>query len=257
MEKNNLLITAQQLINMRFHLGHKKNRIHNSIIPFLEGYRNNIAILSIRIIIYSFYIIIKGLKELFAQKAVFFLASTQRDLPIYEYFKQYQSFVNKQEPSKMFVQGFMVDKWINGVFTNYFFFRKLINQIYSTEYLYLNSRDKNYFYYLEGVKKRHYFPVPEIVLLFGYNFDICKEFNILNIPIIGIYDTNGNNQKYTYGIPANDDSFETLQFFFELIVDCQTNAVRLEHKRFEQFCMIKLKAAIKRYKNALKKNVDI
>lgn len=242
MVKNNLLITAKQLLKIRFHLGHKKNQLNSSMVPYVYGFRRDITIFDVDKIIFSIKIIFQVLQEIFAKRGTFFLASTQKDLPVRDFFKFYRTYKNEDKLSNIFIHGYIIDKWINGVFTNYFFYRKLLEKITTQEILI--SRDKNYLKYLEGVKEQYYFPNPDIVFLFGYNKDTCKEFNLLNIPIIGLLDTNAKKEPYTYGIPGNDDSFEVLQFFFDLIEKAEEEGRNVEKIRFFKLCLFKVKKTI-------------
>jgi small subunit ribosomal protein S2 len=244
MEKNNLIITTEQLLKIRFHLGHKKNKLNTSMIPFIYGFRHNITIFHLEKIIFSLKIIYKALIEIFAKRGTIFLASTQKDLPIYDYFKHFMNIKNSDNESNIYIHGYIAYKWINGIFTNYFFYRKLMDQIVSVEKEFLNSRDKKYLKYLEGVQQRNYFPNPDLAVLFGYNVDACKEFNLLSVPVIGVLDSNAKKESYIYGIPGNDDSYEVLQFFFEFIKQTE-NAGRLyEKNEFYMLCLAKAKAKV-------------
>ena len=41
----------------------------------------------------------------------------------------------------------------------------------------------------------------------------------MNVPIIGICDTNANPDKVTYPIPANDDAVKSLTMMIDLVRD--------------------------------------
>jgi small subunit ribosomal protein S2 len=244
MEKNRLVITPEQLLLIRFHLGHKKNKINVSMIPFIYGFRHNITIFHLEKITHSLNVIYKGIVKLFAKHGTIFLASTQKDLPVYDYFKKFLERKNKDKDSNIHVHGFIAFKWINGIFTNYFFYRKLMDQITSVHEQLLNSRDKKYLKYLEGVQERNYFPHPDIAVLYGYNEDAAKEFNILAVPIIGILDSNATKESYFYGFPGNDDSFDVFQFFFEFLKKTELDGRYYEKQIFYSLMLFKSKKKI-------------
>jgi len=243
MEKNRFVITSEQLLLIRLHLGHKKNKINVSMIPFIYGFRHNIAIFDLEKIIFSLNIIYKGLVEIFSKKGTMFLASTQKDLPTSDYFKSYLNKKNSNKESNIFIHGFIAYKWINGIFTNYIFYRKLMDYIVSVHEQFLNSRDKKYLKYLEGVQQRNYFPHPDLAILFGYNEDAAKEFRQLSIPVVGVLDSNAEKEAYVYGIPGNDDSFEVLQFFFNYLIDAEKER-RINEKN--QFALLSISKAKKK-----------
>jgi len=244
MVKNNLIIAPEQLLKIRFHLGHKKNKLNTSMVPFVQGFRHNITIFSLEKIVYSLKIIYKALIQIFAKRGTIFLSSTQKDLPIYDYFKNFLIIKNDDDESNIYVHGFIAFKWINGIFTNYFFYRKLMDQIISVEPEFLNSRDKKYLKYLEGVQQRNYFPNPDLALLFGYNEDACKEFNLLSVPIIGVLDSNATKESYLYGIPGNDDSYDVLNFFFKLLKTTEHAGRLYEKNQFYLLCLAKAKSKV-------------
>lgn len=244
MVKNNLMVTTEQLLKIRFHLAHKKNKLNPKMIPFVYGFRHRITILNLEQIAFNLKVISKGLIEIFAKRGTIFLASTQSNLPIYEYFKNWMKIKNNDIDSNIYVNGFIAFKWINGLYTNYFFYRKLMDQITAVSEKSLNSRDKKYLKYLEGVQQRNYFPVADLAVLFGYNIDAVKEFNLLQIPIVGLIDSDANKDKFTYGIPGNDDSIEVFQFFVEYIKMAEFAGRKYEKYCFQLLCLSKLERLV-------------
>lgn len=246
-KKNKFLITTKQLIKIQFPIGHKKSDLTKSMNPYIYGFRNRIVLFDLEKIIFSLKVVFNALKLIFSKRGMFFLASTQKNLPVYDFFNEYSKFkkANLTKEANIDIYGFMTDKWINGIFTNNFFYRKLMDIINSTPDEFLNSRNKKYKKYLRGVQEKYFFLYPDIAILFGHNENACKEFNNLRIPLIGLLDSNGRPEFYDYMIPGNDDSVEVLQFFFEFLEKAEKEGRFLECLIFYKLSVVKIKGGSK------------
>jgi ribosomal protein S2 len=63
--------------------------------------------------------------------------------------------------------------------------------------------------------------LPEVIVVVDANHEITavREARLLEIPVIGIVDTNTNPNSVDYPIPANDDSIRTIQLIISAISD--------------------------------------
>ena len=55
-----------------------------------------------------------------------------------------------------------------------------------------------------------------------------KEANALNVPIVGIVDTNSNPSNIDYPIPGNDDSTRSIQYYCRLVSDAVLKGIEIE-----------------------------
>ncbi len=53
----------------------------------------------------------------------------------------------------------------------------------------------------------------------NYEKTALLEANKLNMPVIGIVDTNSDPDKIDYIIPGNDDSTDSINFFMNIIAE--------------------------------------
>jgi len=68
--------------------------------------------------------------------------------------------------------------------------------------------------------------IPNIFFISNVNYykSIILESSKLNFILIGLLDTNNSNVGLTYPIPCNDDNYNSINFFFNLIVNSIDNS---------------------------------
>ena len=126
-------------------------------------------------------------------------------------------------------------RWIGGILTNYKTVKKNIDKMKNLENLLsdkekisnftkkeylklqktLNKLNRN----IGGIKNMEKLPDAIFVSDVQYNDIAIKEAKILNIPIIGIVDTNNSPENINYIIPGNDDSLKANYLYISSIAD--------------------------------------
>ena len=73
---------------------------------------------------------------------------------------------------------------------------------------------------------------PGVVFVFDVITDqnAVKEANKLNIPVIGLTDTNADPTNITYPVPANDDAIKTLQLMADYVAQAIANGQAKQKK---------------------------
>ncbi|HIH2763616.1 MAG TPA: 30S ribosomal protein S2 [Candidatus Azoamicus sp.] len=71
----------------------------------------------------------------------------------------------------------------------------------------------------EGIKNLDTLPNAIFVIDVNYEKTAVLEANKLNIPVIGIVDSNSNPDNIEYVIPGNDDSTDAINFLLDIISD--------------------------------------
>jgi small subunit ribosomal protein S2 len=242
---NNIInLTTTQLFKARLHLGHKNNKLNLNMLVYLLGNRHNINIFNLQHILISLRIIFKAISEVVKQRGHFFLIGTNNDLPMIEifyYFLAKYSKLNLNE-SNFFITGFVGSKWVGGSFSNWKGTFQFIEYIEKAPFLKKKStRYQNYLQNLQGLNKDSKKPIPDFVFLFNNDQTALNEINNLNIPVIGITDTNTNPTPFLYNLPGNDDSLESIQFFCNFLEKAILEGKQKDQERFFLFCLKKLK----------------
>jgi len=175
----------KQLFSYNVHLGHHKTRWNPQVSPFLYGIRNNVHIINLE---YTFYMLRRSLyfiKEIIANRGnILFLNLT---IGTYKYL------LKKLNKTGQFVANF---KYIGGLLTNF----RNVKSCYRT------------------LRKMKRLPSAIIVTKLSACPTIVQEAKKLNIPIIGIVDSNNNPNNFTYPIPGNAESIVSIKFYYALFI---------------------------------------
>ena len=138
---------------------------------------------------------------------------------------------------------YVENRWLGGLLTNYKTIKNSINKLKELE----NNIEKNNLKYLtkkemlntnkqlnklklkfNGIK--HMESIPDALFIIDVNYEktALLEANKLNIPVIGIVDTNSNPDKIDYIIPGNDDSTDSINFFLNIITEQIINVKKIK-----------------------------
>jgi len=126
-----------------------------------------------------------------------------------------------------------VERWLGGTLTNYSTIKKSIKRlqllekegsnIYENltkkEIQMLNRERIKLADQHRGIKDMKRLPDVIIVVDAHHEITAVKEARLLEIPVIGIVDTNTSPNSVDYPIPANDDSIRTIQLIISAIAD--------------------------------------
>jgi len=72
---------------------------------------------------------------------------------------------------------------------------------------------------LQGIRGMDSLPDALVVVDTARESIAVAEARRLNIPVVGIIDTNGDPSKIDYPIPANDDSIRSIRIVLQNLVD--------------------------------------
>ncbi len=246
---NIINLTTNQLFKARIHLGHRVNSLDLNMLVYVLGTRHNINIFNLQQILICLRIVFKAISEIVKQRGHFFLIGTNQDLPMIEifyYFFYKYSNININEKN-FYITGFVGSKWVGGTFSNWHGTFKFIDHIKKSSVNKQNSiRYKKYLKNLQGLNKQtKKKPIPDFVFLFNNDKDALNEINNLNIPVIGITDSNTNPKNYLYQLPGNDDSLESIQFFCNFIEKAILDGKKQDQENFFLYCLKKIKKYIK------------
>jgi len=179
-----LAFTFRQLIGAHTHLGHRVNSVDSRGMEGLLGERNGFYVINLLKTIFSFKSAANVITSVVSKrgKVVFsnldkFVVSTLPD-----YVKQFS------------LRYSIAKRKLPGILTNFIFTRR-------------NFADF-----------RHSCQIPSFALAFtSYDHHILREADILNLPSLGIFDSDTNPIGHAfYAAPGNDDSFFAKLFYTRL-----------------------------------------
>lgn len=213
--------TLTELLDAGAHFGHKKEKSFPRAKQFTYTIRDNVYVINLEITLERLEKAIKFLSgEIGEGKTVLFVGTKQQAK---------EAVKNTALDLNM---PYMVERWLGGTLTNFETIRKSLNTLNELEEL-VKSEEVNSFtkkerkrieekkdklnLLFEGIKDLK--SLPDIIFI----VDTAKESvavleaRKINIPIVGICDTNANPDLINIPIPANDDSKNTIELIMKKI----------------------------------------
>ena len=216
----------QDLIEAGVHFGHKSQRWNPKMSKYIHSTRENVHIIDLGITIGMLTDALKVIKETISKGGKILFVATKkqaagriRDLAI--------------ETDQFYVNH----RWLGGMLTNWSTINKSIKKMKELEELKLNPKNEftkkeilkitnkheKLLRSLNGISKMK--KSPDLLFIIDTRLEhiAVAEAKNLNIPIIGIVDTNCDPDVIDYPIPGNDDSRRSINLYCKLISETITN----------------------------------
>ena len=223
-------LKIEDLLEAGVHFGHNVRRWNPKMENYIFGVRNNIHIFDLRITLEALNTSLVKIHETASKSGKILFVGTKKQCS--------ETVKELAETSNNF---FVNKRWLGGTLTNWKTISNSINRLndlestindpafinsVSKKELLERSREKDKLQLnLGGIKNLN--GRPDLIII----FDIIKdklavlEAKKLNIPIIGIVDTNADPEQIDYVIPGNDDAIRSInlykKYFMETILDAQ------------------------------------
>ena len=217
-------VNFENLLSTGAHFGHVTRKWHPSYEPYILMERNGVHIINLEETL-------SGLKK--AQDFLSKVVNKNGEVLFVGTKKQARDIVQQEaDRCGMF---YVVERWLGGTLTNYSTIKKSIKRLQllekegSTIYQDLTKKEIQMLNrervkladQHRGIKDMR--RVPDVLVVVDANFETTavKEATRLEIPVIGIVDSNTDPSLVSHVIPANDDSIRTIQ----LILSALTNTI--------------------------------
>ncbi len=207
-------ITVKELLEAGVYFGHPARQFDPRIRPYLYGKRQGIYIIDIEKTIEKIKESGEFLKNIASQNKKILFVGTK---------KQAQSVVKEiAEKCKM---PYVNYRWVGGTLTNFKEIRKRIERLeeieslensgkinlYTKKEILLIQKEKEDLKKkFEGIREMTEYPAAMVVVDVKREINAIREARKVNIPVVGIVDTNGNPELVDYPIPANDDGLKSI-----------------------------------------------
>ena len=228
------VISMKKLLEVGVHFGHQTKRWNPKMAPYIFTSRNGIYIIDLQKSSKKIDEAYKAMNEIAEKGGKVLFVGTK---------KQAQEAVKEEaiRSGSFYVNS----RWLGGTLTNFKTIQKRIRRLVELEkmekdgtfdllpkkeVILLKKEMEKLQTNLGGIKDME--EMPGVIFL----VDPKKEYNAineakkLNIPTVGIVDTNCNPEVLDYAIPGNDDAIRAVK----LITDVMANAV-IEGKQGESF----------------------
>ena len=219
------VISMKQLLEAGVHFGHQTRRWNPKMAPYIFTERNGIYIIDLQTTVKKIddaYEFVRSVAE--TGKPVLFVGTK----------KQAQAAI-KDEADRC-GQYYVNQRWLGGMLTNYKTISKRIKRLADIrkmeedgtfekmtkkEVQNLNHEADKLEKFLGGIKEMNGMPGAIFVVDPKKEKIAVNEAKKLNIPVVGIVDTNCDPDDVDYVIPANDDAIRAVK----LIAGCMADAV--------------------------------
>lgn len=222
------VVTMKNLLESGVHFGHQKRRWDPRMKKFIFSERNGIHIIDLQKTIQAIkeaYDVVR--KTVIAGKSVLFVGTK----------RQAQGAIQREaERCGMF---YVNNRWLGGTLTNFETIKKSILRLKKLEKMEVDGtfdtmskkevsrllKEKSRLLKnLGGIKEMKELPGVIFIIDTRHEAIAVAEAKKLNIPIIGITDTNCNPDVVDYPIPGNDDAIRAINLFASIIADAVIEA---------------------------------
>jgi small subunit ribosomal protein S2 len=216
-------VNVRTLLDAAVHFGHQTRRWNPKMKPYIFGERNGIYILDLKKTLIELDKAYTFVRELSTRGGTLLFVGTK---------KQAQEPISKN--AERCGMPYVNNRWLGGMLTNFVTIRSRVTRMEELEAMEADGRmatlpkkeqillrkelgklQAN----LNGVRDMKAQPQAIFVVDTKREEIAIREAQRLNIPVIGILDTNADPDEVDYGIPGNDDAIRSVSLLVEVIAD--------------------------------------
>jgi small subunit ribosomal protein S2 len=217
------IVNVKELLDAGIHFGTAASMWHPRMKPYIYGKRNSIHIINIketvRGLIQAYYYATKLGKT---NKTILFVGTKRQARDVI------------REAARAAGMPFVAERWLGGTLTNFDTVRASIRRLdeieknmsapeYARESKKVQARDarerRRVLRNLEGVRNMSKLPDAMFVIDPAKEMSAVREAHRLNIPVIGLVDSDTDPELVNLPIPGNDDGIRSIQSVLKVILD--------------------------------------
>jgi len=219
--------SMKKMLEAGVHFGHRSRFWHPKMERYIYGTRNGVHIINLEKTLPMFNDVLNYASKTAAAGGSILFVGTKRaatDIIKEEAIRCGMPYVNH--------------RWLGGMMTNYKTIKASIKRLKDLEFL----AEENFTQFgkkealmmtremeklersLGGIKDLGGIPDVVFVIDIGHEKNAIKEAQKLNLPLIGVVDTNHNPEGIDYVIPGNDDSIRAIGFYAREIANAVLEA---------------------------------
>ncbi len=219
-----MAVIMRQMLEAGVHFGHQTRYWNPKMAPFIFGHRNKIHIINLEKTVVMYNDALKFVRKIAANKGTILFVATKR---------QAREII--KEEALRCGSPFVDHRWLGGMLTNFKTVQQSVKRLHELEAMMLDSvamekiskkeglmmqrelekLDRS----LGGIKNMQNLPTAIFVIDVGYQKGAIVEAQKLNIPVIGVVDTNHSPLGVDYVIPGNDDSSQAIRLYARGMAD--------------------------------------
>ena len=216
-------VTMRQMLEAGVHFGHQTRYWNPKMAEYIFGQRNKIHIVNLEKTMQLYQDAMKYVRQLASNRGTILFVGTKR---------QARDIV--AEEAQRAGMPYVDHRWLGGMLTNFKTVKASIKRLKDLEQMatdgtfermskrealsHQRELDK-LVKSLGGIKDMTALPDAMFVVDVGYHKIAVTEAKKLNIPIIGVVDTNHSPDGIAYVIPGNDDSSRAIRLYARGVAD--------------------------------------
>ncbi len=215
-------VTMREMLEAGVHFGHQTRFWNPKMAPFIFGHRNKIHIINLEKTLPKFEEAAKYVRQLASNGGTILFVGTKR-----------QSRELVAEEARRCGMPYVEQRWLGGMLTNFKTVKTSIKRLKDMKVQQeagldaLNKKEQLLFAReiaklerdIGGIQDMTALPDVIFVVDVGFHKIAISEAKKLNIPLVGVVDTNHNPEGIDYVIPGNDDSAKAVALYARGIAD--------------------------------------
>ena len=213
-------VILKDLVDAGVHFGHKSQRWNPKMLKYIHSTRENVHIINLNQTVQMMQEALAVINGVVSKGGKVLFVATKK-----------QAASKIADLAKDTNQYFVNHRWLGGMLTNWSTITKSIKKMKELETLKLNPNNEFTKKEILKISNQHEKLVkslsgisemkksPDLLFIIDTKLEhiAVSEANHLNIPIIGIVDTNCDPDLIDYPIPGNDDSRRSIDLYCNLI----------------------------------------
>jgi small subunit ribosomal protein S2 len=215
--------TMRQMLEAGVHFGHQTRYWNPRMAPYIFGHRNKIHIINLETTLVMYNEALKFVRKLASNKGSILFVGTKR---------QAREII--REEALRCGMPFVDYRWLGGMLTNFKTVKQSIKRLKEMEVmvedgsiermpkkegLHVQRELAKLQRGLGGIKTLDGLPDALFIVDVGYQKGAVAEARKLEIPVIGIVDSNNSPEGIAHVIPGNDDSSRAIRLYARGIAD--------------------------------------
>jgi small subunit ribosomal protein S2 len=217
-------VDIKQLLEAGAHFGHKTERWHPKMAPYIHSKRNGTHIIDLTKTVSNLEVALEFLSKIASEDKQILLVGTK---------KQAQDIVKKAAQDTG--MPYVTDRWLGGMLTNWNTIGGRVKHLQDLENRMASGELANKYNKLEvqrfqeeidqmnilygGIKQLNKKPGAIFIVDIIDDSNAVKEAKKIGTPVVALVDTNANPSLVDYPIPSNDDAIRTIQLMLDYVKD--------------------------------------
>ncbi len=222
-----MLISLEELAQNAVHFGHKTSRWNPKMKKYIYSASNGVHVFDLNKTAEGLKNTVAELEKLAKKgKTILFVSTKPQTKVMLEEFRESTGY------------PIVVNKWVGGMMTNFETIKGRIKKMKNIEAMITTGEIDKYTKKeqsklrkeleklqdaFDGIRDLHKAPDAMFIVDGKRDINAIKEAHRLNIPVLGIADTNVNPDDYEFLIPGNDDAISSLAYILSFVFEAADN----------------------------------